>query len=240
MVVAYEGTALAGWQTQPGQRTVQALLEEALAALCGAAVRVEGSGRTDRGVHARGQVAHVDLPAAAAARRLRRGLNALLPPDVRVLSVRVAPPDFHARFSARGKEYRYAIWNGPVLPPHLRHTHLHVPRPLDVPAMQAAALALEGRHDFSAFAANPNRVVEDPVRQLERLSIHKHGHALEIRAVGGGFLYKMVRSLTGFLLRVGRGEQSVADAREILAGRLRTARVPTAPPQGLILWRVFY
>jgi tRNA pseudouridine38-40 synthase len=239
--VAYDGTDLSGWQVQPQRTTVQGELERVLLELCGRAVRVEASGRTDAGVHARGQVAHLDWPAVPMPPpRLMRALNALLPDAIRVLRVRRVAADFHARFSARGKEYRYFIDNAPVRMPVDRLYRAWIREPLDVAAMQAAALALVGCHDFAAFAANPNREIDGTTRTLHELRVTRRGTLITIRARGDGFLYKMVRSLAGYLIRVGRGEVAPDEARTILASRIRTARVPTAPPEGLFLWRVYY
>ncbi len=240
IVVAYDGTAYSGWQVQPGLVTVQARIEEALARLTGEAVKIHGSGRTDQGVHARGQVAHFDLHKRWPGAAILKALNALLPADIRILRAARAKPDFHARRSARQKEYRYFIWNADVREPSRRLYTAHVRRPLDVAAMQAAAGMLEGRHDFAAFTANPNRVVESTVREVRTLAVSKAGPLITVRAASDGFLYKMVRSLCGLLIRVGEGAESPDSARAILASRLRTARVPTAPPEGLFLWRVWY
>lgn len=241
MTVAYDGTAYAGWQVQPNGVAVQQRLEEALAAIAGQTVKIHGSGRTDRGVHAAGQVAHFDLqPPAPAPAALMRGLNALLPVDIRVLKVNRCATDFHARHSVREKEYRYFIWNGPAVPPFVRLYRTPVRRPLDVAAMRAAAAMLVGRHDFAAFTANPNRAVESTVRHLSRLSVCRRGAEITIRAVSEGFLYRMVRSLAGWLIRVGEGDVPAEATREVLASHCRTAHVPTAPPEGLFLWRVRY
>ncbi len=238
--IGYDGTDFAGWQVQPHHRSIQGDIEAALERLTGARPRVHSSGRTDTGVHARAQVAHADLPRRYEPLKLRLGLNACLPPAIRILSVRPAAADFHARFSATGKEYRYFVYTGPVLPPHRARYSTLERRPLDVAAMRAAARRLVGRHDFAAFSANPNREIAGTVRHLRELAVHRRGRELTIVARGDGFLYRMVRSLAGFLLRVGRGELPPDAAGEILASRLRTARVPTAPPQGLFLWRVTY
>jgi tRNA pseudouridine38-40 synthase len=241
VTLAYDGTAYAGWQTQPGRDTVQRRLQDALHFLAGGqAVKVHGSGRTDAGVHALGQVAHFDLPRPMPPAALRRALNARLPPDIRALAARRAAPDFHARRSAKGKEYRYFIWQGEVLPPLLRNTRAHVRRPLDAAAMRAAAALLRGRRDFAAFTANPDRVVETTVRHLRRLSVARRGREIVIRAEADGFLYRMVRSLAGWLIRVGEGAEPAARTRDVLAAAERTAHVPTAPPQGLFLWHVRY
>ena len=241
MLLAYDGTAYAGWQVQPRHRTVQGELERVLEQLTGRPVRVEASGRTDSGVHARGQVAHFDLTDMVIdPDRLQVGLNALLDPDIRVAAVKPTPSTFHARFSAKGKEYRYFIHNDPVVPPFDQRYRTHIRQPLDAAAMQQAAGWLVGRHDFAAFAANPNREIDGTVRTVYRLSVSRKGPLLTLRACGDGFLYKMVRSLAGYLIRVGAGEVAPEAARATLESRVRTARVPTAAPEGLFLWRVYY
>lgn len=238
--VSYDGTAYFGWQVQPHHATVQACLEAAIARICGETVKLHGSGRTDQGVHARGQVAHFDLHRTMEPAALAKGLNAVLPDDIRVVRARRAKADFHARRSAVMKEYRYFIWNAPIRDPLHRLYAAFVRRPLDAAAMRAAADMLVGRHDFAAFTANPNREVESTVRHVRYLTVRKAGPLIVIRAASDGFLYKMVRSLCGFLIRVGEGAESPEAVRDILTSRVRTARVPTAPPEGLFLWRVWY
>jgi tRNA pseudouridine38-40 synthase len=240
ITVSYDGAAYAGWQVQPNGVTVQEKLETALNRLTGEKVKVHGSGRTDTGVHARAQVAHVDLERAMPLKTITRALNGMLPPDIRVLKVETASSTFHARRSVRIKEYRYFIWTGKVMPPFVRRYRTHVAAALGVAAMQAAAALLVGRHDFSAFTANPNRRVESTVRTLQGLRVTKRGSEVVIAARADGFLYKMVRSLAGFLIRVGQGDLTPADATRILASKERTARVPTAPASGLFLWNVTY
>lgn len=240
ITVAYDGTAYYGWQVQPEHRTVQQCIEESVKRLTGETVKVHGSGRTDQGVHAAGQVAHFDLVRKWPCPALMKGLNAVLPQDIRVLRVARAKRDFHSRRSAVKKEYRYFIWNNPVMEPCRRLYAVHARRPLDIGAMQAAARHLVGRHDFAAFTANANREVGSTIRDVYGLTIRKQGPLVVIRATSEGFLYKMVRSLTGVLLRVGEGQITPETVKEILNSRERTARVPTAPPQGLFLWRVWY
>ena len=240
LVIAYDGTDYYGWQTQPEHPSVQDQIERALERLDGARPRVHSSGRTDTGVHAAGQCAHTDLTRDWEPLKLRLALNALLPDDIRILDARRAAADFHARYDAVGKEYRYFIWNGDVMPPHLRRYWTQERRPLNVSAMRAAARRLVGRHDFAAFSANPNREIDGTVRHVRMLSVRKTGHEIVIRAQGDGFLYRMVRSLAGYLIRVGRGELDAETALDILHSKVRTARVPTAPPQGLFLWKVQY
>ena len=238
--IAYDGTAYAGWQIQPNGLAIQEVIEKAITRMTSEQTKVHGSGRTDRGVHARQQVAHFDLAASFAPESFLKGLNANLPADVRVLKVRLAAPSFHARRSARAKQYRYFIWNGAILPPVRRRYAAHIRKTLNVGSMNDAAALLVGRHDFAAFSANPDRIVESTVRTLKELRVRKASHEVVIVASADGFLYKMVRSLAGFLIRVGEGAVPPSAAREILASKTRTATVPTAPPQGLFLWNVSY
>lgn len=238
--VAYDGTLYAGWQVQPAHATVQQRVEEVLRSLTGETVKVHGSGRTDQGVHAHGQVAHFDLSTVWRPPVLQKGMNALLPADIRILRLARASQEFHARRTATKKEYRYFIWNSPVADPCRRLYATHIRKPLDVPAMRAAAQVLVGQHDFAAFTANPNREVESTVRTVAYIRIRKTGRLITIATASEGFLYKMVRSICGLLIRVGEGAVTASDVRSILASRVRTARVPTAPPEGLTLWHVWY
>ncbi len=240
MTLAYDGTDFSGWQVQPGKSTVQGKLESALETLSGATVHVHSCGRTDTGVHARAQVAHFDWPTPWPNWKLHRAINALLPDSIRVVALRRARPEFHARYDAKGKEYRYAIWNAPVACPLHRRMAVHVWTPLDVRSMRTAAALLEGSHDFAAFSANPRREIGSTVRTLWRLAVTKQGPRITITAVGDGFLYKMVRSLAGHLIRVGSGAVPAEETRDLLASRTRTARVETAPAHGLCLWKVHY
>jgi len=238
--VAYDGTAYAGWQIQPGQATIQQVLQDAFADLTGASVKVHGSGRTDAGVHAAGQVMHVDTALALPPVAIVRALNVRLPRAIRILDAAQVDDAFHARKSAVAKEYRYFIYQGDIMLPHLRLYRAHVHRVLDVAAMRQALAVLQGRHDFASFSANPDREVETTVRTIGAATLLADGPELVISLCGDGFLYKMVRSITGWLIRVGRGEVAAADTQAVLDSRLRTAAVPTAPPQGLFLWRVMY
>lgn len=240
--VSYDGTNYSGWQVQPKHRTVQGELERLLTQMTGQKrhVRVESSGRTDAGVHARAQVAHFDLPDPVDPGYFQRGLNAQLDRDIRVLTFEKVSPDFHARFSAVGKEYRYFIYNGRIVPPTKRLYCVQEARPLDVDGMRRAARLLEGEHDFAPFSANPNREIDGTVRTIHSLYVRKHGANITLEVQGNGFLYKMVRSLAGFLVRVGIGDLEPEAVHDILAHGKRTAVVPTAQPQGLFLWKVFY
>ncbi|MGI6495494.1 MAG: tRNA pseudouridine(38-40) synthase TruA [Kiritimatiellia bacterium] len=241
LTIAYDGTGYAGWQVQPGEATVQDEIEKALLAIVGHPCKVHGSGRTDAGVHARGQVAHVDLHTRMDAKAVQRALNARLPQDIRILSAARAKADFHARRSARAKEYRYTVWAAPVMPPHLRLAAAHVYRMPDLAAMRDAARRFEGRHDFAAFTANPRREVETTVRTVFSCRVTCSGRRITIAVRGEGFLYRQVRSMAGFLLRVGSGAEPPEAVDALLDARApRTARVPSAPACGLALWRVWY
>lgn len=240
-VVAYDGTGYAGWQIQPKRMTVQQVLQDAFCDLTGEdQVKVHGSGRTDAGVHAVGQVMHVDLALRLPPGALVRALNVRLPRDIRMLSAEMVGDDFHARKSARAKEYRYYMYQGEIMLPHLRLYRAHIRKPLDVCAMREALAILEGQHDFAAFSANRDREADTTVRTIFHANLQEDGSELMISLCGDGFLYKMVRSVAGWLIRVGFGEVSVRDTQTILSSCVRTASVPTAPPQGLFLWSVEY
>jgi len=241
MTIAYDGTDYAGWQVQPRKNTVQAEIERVLQTVTGKKVRIHHSGRTDAGVHAKGQVAHFDLDGERDLLRFQNSLNALLKPDVRIMKLRKVKDDFHARFDAVGKEYRYFIWNGPAVPPELRLYRLHERRPLDVDAMKKAAQHLVGEYDFAAFTANPKREIGGTVKTVTKITVTRSREGdVKICVAGKGFLYKMVRSIAGFLLRVGLGELQPKDARRLLKTAERTNEIPTAKALGLFLWKVDY
>lgn len=238
LTIAYDGTSYAGWQIQPRKKTIQGELEAALKRFTGEGIKVYGSGRTDQGVHAAGQVAHVDFTKRITPNEFCRVMNALLSPDIRVLKAVRVSQSFHARKSAAEKEYRYFVWNDDILPPFIRYYRTHVKKSLDTEAMETAASFLVGRKDFAAFTANPKYERETTVRNLFSLRVKRTGHDIVIIARGDGFLYKMVRSIAGFLIRVGEGSVSHEPVRGILRTKKRTSLVPTAPPEGLFLWRV--
>lgn len=240
MTLAYDGTRFAGMQFLPGVVTVQGEVESALGEILNGPVKIEPASRTDAGVHAAGQVAHFEAAAAMAPARLRHALNRLLPDDIRVTALRTARPDFHARFDATGKEYRYLVHNGRVLPPFLRLYRHHEGSPLDLAAMRRAARALVGTHDFAAFTVNPGYDQGDTVRRIDRIAVHKRGDEVEIRVAGGGFLYRMVRSMAGWLIMVGKGRAAPEPGGLLEAGAARPSEVVTAPAKGLFLWRVLY
>ncbi len=243
LTIAYDGTRYEGWQVQKIGLGVQQKLEEALARLFPSVQRVHSSSRTDTGVHALGMVAHVEIPRAEfrmPPAKLPLAINAHLPPDIRVMAAARCRPDFHARFDAVGKEYRYFVWNHRVMNPLLRHQAWHVPQALDVTAMRAAARLLLGKHDFRSFAANRNYEVENTVRTLTRCDLRRRGPLLTFIIEGDGFLYKMCRGLVGTLVQVGRGKFAASDIRRMLAARDRREAGMSAPAHGLVLWRVHY
>jgi tRNA pseudouridine38-40 synthase len=241
LVLEYDGTDFAGWQEQAqGERTVQGVLTEALRSVCGGAPVVVGAGRTDAGVHARAQVAGVEIATRLAPAELVRALNARLPGDLAVRGVEVAPEGWHPRFSARRKLYRYAIWNGREPSPLRARTFHHVPQPLDVAAMQDAAKALAGTHDFRSFQAAGSDV-EETVRTLFRAEAQGDtGGEVAIDLLGDGFLRHMVRNVAGTLIEVGQGRRPAASLPALLAARDRSQAGRTAPARGLVLLHVDY
>jgi tRNA pseudouridine38-40 synthase len=226
----YLGTRYAGWQTQANAVGVQQVFEEALERIFHAPVRVEGAGRTDSGVHARGQRAHADVPFEIPPRGLILGLNDVLPHDIRVAALERVDDDFHCRFAAKAKTYRYQIWNAPVADVFAFETHAHVAQALDAGAMHGAAQALVGTHDFRAFTvAAPE--VKSTVRTIESVAVERDGDAVRLTITADGFLRTMVRRIAGSLIEVGRGSLARLSFDE--------ARW-TAPAKGLVLWDVRY
>jgi tRNA pseudouridine38-40 synthase len=243
LIIAYDGTNYEGWQVQKTGLGVQQCVEEALLKLFSGAGRVHGSSRTDTGVHALGMVAHVEVPKSEFRMEVRKfalALNAFLPLDIRVLSAMRAPPNFHARFDAAGKQYRYIIWNHPAMNPLLRTQAWHVPRTLDVPAMRRAARLFVGKHDFKSFAANRGYEMESTVRTVTRCELRRSGCTLTAIIEGDGFLYKMCRGIVGTLVQVGQGKFSPEEVKSMLTARDRRLAGMTAPALGLVLWKVFY
>lgn len=242
LLLAYDGEPFEGWQLQPARPTVQGAVERALRAVHGVTQRVPvvGAGRTDTGVHALGQVASYFPPTRRSESVLLAGLNALLPAAIRVLDVRTMGHRFHACRSAVGKIYRYRIVNRALLLPFERHQAWHVRSPLDLEAIRRAAGMLEGRHDFSTFA-NAGGQSKSMVRHLQRLAVHvRPGGVIEIEAQGNGFLYRMVRNLTGFLVDVGLHRRNPEETVGLLEARDRSLAGRTAPAAGLCLVRVIY
>lgn len=243
LTIAFDGAAYAGWQTQRTGIGVQQKIEEALARLFPSRPGVQGSSRTDTGVHALGLVAHFDLPVAEARMapsKLVLAVNAHLPEDIRVTAAAWVPAGFHARFQARRKQYRYLIWNHPAMNPLLRHCAWHVPRLLDRVAMRAAASHVVGRHDFRALTTNPGYERLSTVREVTRCDVRRNGALITVVIEGDGFLYRMCRGIVGTLVQVGHGRFEPDDVRRMIRGRDRRLAGMTAPAHGLVLWSVHY
>ena len=241
VVIAYDGTGYSGWQYQDNALGIQQVVEEVLAYLEGSPVRIFGSSRTDAGVHANGFVGHFHLTKPIPPKNLVRAMNSRLPESVRILKAAYAKESFDARLSAKGKEYRYQLYQADILPPHLAPYWTFCHRPLDLAAMRQAAASFVGRHDFLSFAANPNRELETTVRTIFSFDVRRAGPRYTFIVRGDGFLYKQVRSMVGFLISVGKGNERPEAVRELLDNHPpRTARVETAPARGLFLHKVFY
>jgi tRNA pseudouridine38-40 synthase len=243
LTIAYDGTAYAGWQVQKTGTGVQEKVEQALSKLFPSKPRLHSSSRTDTGVHALGMVAHFEVPQGEfrlPLRKLSLALNAYLPDDIRVCAATRCRADFHARFHAKGKQYRYFVWNHPAMNPLLRHSAWHVPRLLDLPAMREAAKFFVGRHDFRSFANNRGYEVENTVRTLTRCDFKRSGALLTFMIEGDGFLYKMCRGIVGTIVQTGLGKFPPEVVKQMLAHRDRRLAGMTAPAHGLVLWKVFY
>jgi tRNA pseudouridine38-40 synthase len=265
IILSYDGTPYSGWQVQPNRPTVQGTLASALAHITGEMVLPQGSGRTDAGVHALGQVASFSLAAPLPPENLLRALNRALPPSIRVLSAEIAPPGFHARHGAKGKTYEYRIFENhrhnricpPFLAPYVWDCHW----PLALETMQQASTLLLGSHDFTSFAASDpdltSRALAEPAsgplavdpgpslapnpcKTITQSSLHREGGLLLFRITGSGFLHHMVRNLVGTLVEIGRGAIKADDLPHILSARDRSLAGPTAPPNGLFLVHVDY
>jgi len=239
LLIAYDGSPFRGWQSQTGGRTVQDHLEAAFATLCGERIVVHGAGRTDAGVHALRQCAHVEVTRTMECSNWITALNGNLPREIRVLRCTRARRNFHARFAAKGKIYTYRIWNAAVLSPFEYRRAWHLAGPLDLEAMQCAAGAFEGRHDFKPFAANRGKSEEDTTRTIYSVAITRKGPVITLRFHGEGFMYKMVRLMTGALVKTGQGRAPVESIANYLKGQAGKCSF-AAPAEGLYLTRVIY
>jgi len=260
LTIAYDGTNYAGWQRQANAISVQQVLEEEIDAIVGAHNALNAAGRTDAGVHAAAQVASITIDHPIPAEELLRALNARLKAgDIRIRSIEEMPDRWDARVYAKGKTYRYAIWNGAQPSPFLRHVVWHVPQPLDQDRMARAAEALIGEHDFVAFKGRGSDVLTTVRRvwsaELVETNIHTDqpialspldtgadagGRFFRFEISGSGFLRHMVRTVTGTLVDIGRGNMAVDDMRAIIESKDRSRTGQTAPAQGLMLWKVHY
>jgi len=243
LTIAYDGTEYEGWQVQKIGTGVQEKVEAALAKLFPSHPRLHSSSRTDTGVHALGMIAHFEVPRAEARmspQKLALAINAWLPEDIRVFETVRVRPEFHARFGATGKQYRYFVWNHPAMNPLLRNTAWHVPRPLDGRAMRLAAGLFVGRHDFRSLATNPGYARESTIRTITRCEVKKSGFLFTFIIEGDGFLYRMCRGMVGTLAQIGLGKFPAEGVKVMLAKKDRRVAGMTAPAHGLILWKVFY
>jgi tRNA pseudouridine38-40 synthase len=239
LTIEYDGTAYAGWQVQPNGPSIQGAVQQAIGAITGeTGVKLIGSGRTDAGVHAAGQVANFTTGSAIPAGDLVHAINTKLPDDIAVVDAADAPAEFHARYSATSKTYRYSILNRAVRSPLGRRRSHVVRKALDVAAMQAAAAHLVGEHDFAAFQSKPDG--KPSVRRITSLTVDADGDTISITVSANGFLYNMVRAIAGTLIETGVGARDPDDIPTLIASRDRSAAGPTAPPQGLCLIRVEY
>jgi tRNA pseudouridine38-40 synthase len=239
IVVQYDGTDYHGWQVQPGEATVQGTLENVLGRIAREPVAVTGAGRTDAGVHALGQVAGFGLDTRMVPNEMLRALNSMLPRDIRVVSAAEAEPGFHPRYDARSKIYYYQVFTGAVISPFL-HRHAHHHRwPLDLERMERAAAHFVGTHNFTSFCAADSEV-EDKVREVLAAELFRQGELLVFVVQATGFLKQMVRAMAGTLIEVGRGKLEPGDLPRIIEARERARAGPTAPANGLFLYRVNY
>jgi len=246
LVIAYDGTGYCGWQRQTNGSSIQQQIERAARIICNRRITVHGAGRTDAGVHALGMTAHFTMTGSLSCRALQKGLNALLPGDIRILAAEDEAFDFHARFSAVAKTYRYAFFTGPVLCPLRRLTTAHFPYAVSPEAITACLQIICGTHDFSSFETTGSRDKSrisgrGAVRTVFRATIEEADAALfHLSVTGDGFLRHMVRNLVGTLLDVGRGKRGVDDFSAILQARDRNRAGATAPAHGLTLLTVHY
>ncbi len=245
LLIAYDGTAYAGWQRQAALPTIQGVLEEKIALMTKAPVTLHGAGRTDAGVHALGMVANFHTRSSIPCLGFVKGLNSLLPDDIRIRQADQADPDFQSRFHAKGKVYAYQFLCTPILFPHQRLYYTHIPVPLDLPLMEAALSALVGEHDFASFEATGSRDLtmsggRGSVRCILSALLQRQGDGMAMVIQGDGFLRHMVRNIAGTVFEVGLGRRSLADFCETLAAKDRSRAGVTAPAKGLFLNQVFY
>ncbi len=242
ILIAYDGTKFGGWQAQKNATAIQTILENALSTLLRHPIAIIGSGRTDAGVHALGQVAHFDSPTPFDGHRWLLSINALLPPEIRVLKIEKTLADFHARYSAVGKIYHYRLHLGKIADPFKRLFSFHVPFHIDLPLLKRASASFVGTHDFSAFAneAHSGSAAKNPIRTLYRLDVVDEPGGVRLEFEGEGFLYKMVRNITGTLIDISRGKLELEALPDIFLGKHRSSAGATAPALGLCLMHVLY
>jgi tRNA pseudouridine38-40 synthase len=239
LIIEYNGGNYCGWQRQQNGLSIQQVIEEALFELTGVTTSVTGAGRTDAGVHALSQAAHFDTQSTIPADKFCYALNMLLPEDIRIKESSEVGEDFHARFSAQAKEYRYTIYNSEHASALYNHLSAHVRQKLDISAMKRAASFFFGTHDFKAFMAAGSDV-KDTVRTIYHIMITHEEPFITLDITGSGFLYNMVRIIAGTLIEAGKGRMSCEDIKDIIEGRNRFYAGPTASAKGLMLVKVYY
>ncbi|MBN2584537.1 MAG: tRNA pseudouridine(38-40) synthase TruA [Planctomycetes bacterium] len=241
LIIAYDGTAYHGWQFQPGLQTVEGTLRDVLSPITQTSVTLIAAGRTDAGVHARGQVANFRTESPIDVSRLRHAANSRLPDGIIIRAIDEVGPGFHATHDALGKHYRYSVWADREKPPYDKAAYtFHFHRPVDLPAARGAARLLVGQHDFKAFEGGGGQPRQTTVRTIRRLDVRRQGPEILFDVEGDGFLYNMVRNLVGTLLEVARGHWTADAIPRIVESRDRRNAGPTAPAHGLTLWQVFY
>lgn len=240
-VISYDGTNYSGFQIQPKARTVQGELEKALKTIHkGEHIRIQASGRTDTGVHAKGQTIHFETPYGLPTNNWQRALNTLLPVDLYVREVEIAPNTFHARYDVVEKEYRYFIWNVRETDVFKQNYAYQFPYSLDIKAMKEACHFFEGSHDFTTFSSAKATIKGSKIRNMYEVSCHQEGSQIEFIFRGSGFLYNMVRIIVGTLLDIGQGKRQPKDINSLLEKKDRQLIGETVPAQGLYLWQVKY
>lgn len=246
LLISYDGTNYCGWQKQPNGITIQEEIENCLSTMTTEIIRLHGAGRTDAGVHAHGMVAHFNCVSLIPCDIFQRGINSMLPGDIRILDIKEVDSSFHARYCATGKKYQYTIYTGNIQPPFHRFTSLHIRNPLNLSRIQDCLYATIGTHDFSSFENTGTRdksitTGKGAVRTIHRTAlIEESEHILILEFEGDGFLRNMVRNLTGTILEAGREKITAEDFQDILAARDRSRAGATAPAHGLALVEVFY
>ena len=239
LLIEYDGSKYYGWQKQPNILTVQEDIEIAINRITNEDVILFGSGRTDKGVHATGQVANFHTNSRIPENKFRDALNCVLPDDISIRLSEEVSESFHSRYSAIGKEYRYLIYNNKVRSPIHRNYSYHVPFSLDMVLMKEAAKAFVGTHDFMTFMSSGS-AVKNTVRTIHNISLEKNGDVIELKVSGNGFLYNMVRIMTGTLIEIGNGRMDYNKICDIIESKDRIKAGHTAPPQGLYLEKVLY
>ncbi|SDZ31084.1 tRNA pseudouridine38-40 synthase [Proteiniborus ethanoligenes] len=239
LIIEYDGTNYSGWQKQPHQTTIQKTIEDSITKITKEKIEIYGSGRTDKGVHAKGQVANFFTGSKIPAERFREAINSVLPKDIVISHSEEVDESFHSRYSAKGKEYRYIIYNRRISSPLLRNYAYHVPQKLHFDYMKKAVNDFVGTNDFVAFMASGSSV-KDTIRTIHNISLEKDKEIIQLKINGDGFLYNMVRIILGTLVDIGIGKIDRDAIPQIILSKDRQKAGHTAPPQGLYLERVYY